>query len=341
MKVVYNIHDNISICKMIIQTCAICKKNNFTVLYPENFDLGKIDEKIFSARRLPDRIHYRMVKCKNCGLVYSNPILEYDKLEKLYKKSNTTYDTHFENLKQTYGFYLSKLKKYVVSSKIPVSNDLRGAQSRLTGRARSRSEKHGIENLKLLEVGCGNGFFLEEALKQGYKHVYGIEPGKKSVQKANPKVRKNIIVDIFRPEIYKKNSLDIICCFQTFDHIPDPNSLLKECYKVLKKGGLMLFLNHDVGALPNRLMGEASPIIDIEHTYLFDKTTMQKIFKKHNFKILEIESASNIHALSHWVHLFPLPNFLKIPLLKVLKAIKLGDLKIKINPGNLVLFAQK
>src|SRR3989338_11275266 len=286
---------------MISQKCAICEKNNFTVLYPENFDINKINSRIFSARRLPDRLHYRLVKCKNCGLVYSNPILEYEKIEKLYKKSFTSYDEHLENLRQTYSYYLNQLKK---------------------------SEKP-----RLLEIGCGNGFFLEAAQNQGYQ-VFGIEPGKKSVDKAKPDIKKNIIIDIFKSGQFKKNFFDVICCFQTFDHVPNPNELLKDCYKILKKGGLMLFFNHDIGAWQNKLMGEKSPVIDIEHTYLYDKQTMRQIFEKHNFKVLEVKSSFNIHHLTYWFHLFPIPNLLKLPVINFLNFSRIGKFKLKLNPGN-------
>ena len=313
---------------MITQTCAICEKSNYQILYPENFDINKINSRIFSARRLPDRLHYQIVKCNNCGLIYSTPILEYEKIEKLYKKSFTMYDEHLENLKETYGYYLRKLTKFMVRH--PRSNRGSSLDSRLRGN----------DKPKLLEIGCGNGFFLEEAQRQGYE-VYGVEPGKKSVEKAKLEIKKNIIVDTFKPGQFKKNFFDVICCFQTFDHVPNPNDLLKECFKVLKKGGLMLFLNHDAGALTNRLMGEKSPIIDIEHTYIYDKNTMRKIFEKHRFKILEIKSAFNIHHLSYWLHLFPIPNFLKLPLINLLNITGLGKIKIKLNPGNLVLYANK
>ena len=303
---------------MINQQCAICEKNNYEILYPENFDIKKINSRTFSARRLPDRVHYRMVECKNCGLVYSNPILEYDKIAKLYSKSFTSYNEHLKNLQTTYGYYLKQVEKLRVTS----------------------YELKNTNKPRLLEIGCGNGFFLEEADRQGYD-VYGVEPGKPSVDKARPDIRKKIKVAIFKPGQFKRNFFDVICCFQTFDHIPNPNAILKECYKILKKGGLMLFFNHDIGAWQNKLMGEKSPIIDIEHTYLFDKKTMQKIFEKHKFKVLEVKSSFNIHNLSYWLHLFPIPNATKVPLIKTLDRIGVGKMKLKLNPGNLVLFARK
>lgn len=296
---------------MIHQSCALCGTRNFTVLYPANFTAKDFDEKVFSARRLPDRIHYQIVKCNKDGLVYSTPVLEYAKLEKLYRKSFTTYDEHVENLNETYGYYLKELEKY-------------------------RAGKN-----RLLEIGCGNGFFLMEALSQGYKNVYGVEPGKKSAAMAPVEIRKNIIIDIFKPGLFKKNIFNVICCFQTFDHIPDPNEFLTECRRILKKGGIVLFLNHDVESMSAKILREASPIIDIEHTYLYNKKTMRKIFTRNGFKVLSVENAFNIHDLSHWVWLFPLPVGIKKLVLAFLRKTGLGTKKIKMYPGNLVLYAEK
>lgn len=296
---------------MINQKCAICGKANYAILYPANFDPKKIDEKTFSARRLPDRIHYQMVKCRKCGLVYSSPILEREKIEKLYKKSFVSYDEQLENLIETYGYYLKKLK-------LP----------------KKRKER-------LLEIGCGNGFFLEEALRQGYSEVYGVEPGVASAGQANKEIRKNIIVDIFKKDQFKNNFFDVICCFQTLDHLIDPNGVLSECYKILKKGGLVLFFNHDVESLSAKLLKDKSPIIDIEHIYLFSKKTMRQIFEKHKFTIIEIKGAKNVHFLNYWIYLFPLPQPLKKTALKIFESLRLDKLKIRVNPGNLYLTARK
>lgn len=296
---------------MIHQKCAICEKDSYTVLYKANFDIGKLDEKTFSARRLPDRVHFQIVRCKTCGLLYSTPVLEYEKLENLYKKSFVDYDEHIDNLKKTYGYYLKQLETY------------------------------GVKKETLLEIGCGNGFFLEEALSQGYKEVYGVEPGRKSAEKAPSHIKKNIAVEMFKSGLFKKNFFDVVCCFQTLDHLPDPNSVLKECFSLLKKGGYVLFLNHDAGSFGARLLGERSPIIDIEHTYLYDKKTMRMIFEKHGFTVSHVENSFNIHHLGYWVRLFPLPNSLKIFLIKILRFFRLDRIKIKIYPGNIVLVGKK
>jgi SAM-dependent methyltransferase len=120
-------------------------------MYPANFDIQSLTPEMFSARRLPDRIHYRLVMCKRCGLVRFNPIAPYDFLAQLYQQSAFTYSEEIGNLRKTYGNSLSQLSAY------------------------------GAHKLSLLEIGCGNGFFLEEALTQGYLHVQGVEPSQGAV----------------------------------------------------------------------------------------------------------------------------------------------------------------
>src|SRR2546423_1956344 len=126
--------------------CAICgTEGNAAEIYPANFDFGSLNPDVFSARRLPDRIHYRLVKCRACGLVRSDPIASSELLGQLYAQSTFTYRDEVPDLRRTYGRYLAKLEPY------------------------------GAGKEALLEIGCGNGFFLEEALSQGYQSVHGVE----------------------------------------------------------------------------------------------------------------------------------------------------------------------
>src|SRR6266702_2969706 len=90
--------------------CAICgTQGNATEIYPANFDFGAFNPSVFSARRLPDRIHYRLVKCRACGLVRSDPIASSEFLGQLYAQSTFTYRDEVADLRFTYGRYLAKL----------------------------------------------------------------------------------------------------------------------------------------------------------------------------------------------------------------------------------------
>ena len=65
--------------------CPICNtRYQYSVIYKKNFNLSDFNQKVFSARRLPDKIHYQIVKCKKCGLVRSNPVVNTSMLNQLY-----------------------------------------------------------------------------------------------------------------------------------------------------------------------------------------------------------------------------------------------------------------
>lgn len=296
---------------MIELKCAICgSKEKTTLRYKETFEIKKITGLTFSARRTPDRQHFRIVECSRCGLVFSNPIFTPAKIHSWYEKSDFRYDKESLYLKKTYGFYLKKM----LGNKNP-------------------------EKLKLLEIGCGNGFFLEEALKVGFKNVYGVEPGKPSVKKARVDIKKNIKLDIFKPGLYKDNTFDIICCFHTLDHIIDIDSFLTTTKKILKKGGKVFFIVHNTDGLSVRIFGEKSPIFDIEHIYLFNPKTLLRLFMQYGFRKGKVFSIANTYPLDYWFRLFPLPNKIKVPFMKILSLSKLGNIPIKLNAGNIGIIA--
>lgn len=289
---------------MIQKVCAICETNkDASVKYPANFKPEDFNNRIFSARRLPDKIHYQIWECQKCGLIFSSPIEDNLKLAKLYAESKLTYRKEIFYLKKTYGRYLKEIE------------DLTNNK----------------ENL--LEIGCGNGFFLEEAKKQGYKNVHGVEPGREVAAKARPEIRKNITIDIFRKKQFKKNFFDLVCIFQTIDHVPDPCEILSEVWQILKPRGLVFIISHNTSSFSAGLLGEKSPIFDLEHIYLFNTTNTPQILRKHHFKTEKVFNVANSYPISYWLRMLPIP-ILKKNLLNFLSQNKIWDREVTISAGN-------
>src|SRR5208337_1601327 len=64
-----------------------------------------------------------------------------------------------------------------------------------------------------VDVGTGNGAFLQELLAAGFENVSGIEPSTAPIEKADPSVRHLIRHDIFRPDTFDADSVSLITCF--------------------------------------------------------------------------------------------------------------------------------
>lgn len=297
---------------LVPSPCAICEAYTEAVtLHAANFSAEHLNAEVFSARRLPDRVHYQMRRCKTCGLVRSDPIASPEHIQALYKASTFTYTSEIESLKATYGNYLQSL------------------------------DAHGANYDSLLDVGCGNGFFLETAQALGYRQVWGVEPSADAIAKAPPSVQSFIQEDVFRVGLFPSESLGVICFFQVLDHFPDPNAALSAAFEMLKPGGLVLAINHDVEALSAKILGSRSPIVDIEHTYLYSKTTQSRLFIKHGFEVVTAFDVKNVYPLHYWLQLFPLPTPLKRNAISLSKLLRVGYLKIGLKPGNQGIIARK
>ena len=292
--------------------CAICgKKEKTVILYKARFDKKNITPATFSARRTPDRMHYQFLNCLKCGLIFSSPIFNEKEIKTLYTGSTFDYGQESEYLKKTYGKYLQDTIK-----------DVDGKQ-------------------KLLDIGCGNGFFLEEALERGIADVWGIEPGKKSIKSARNDLKRRIINSLYKSTLFSPQTFSIITCFHTLDHIPDPNVFVKAVYNHLRKGGRALFIVHNTSGLSVKIFGESSPIFDIEHIYLFNKKTLQKLFEKHKFRSIQVFDVINTYPLRYWWRMVPLPKTIKSIFEKIITSSFLGNIPISIPAGNIGIIAEK
>jgi SAM-dependent methyltransferase len=291
--------------------CAICgTADNATEWLPANFDASAFSVETFSARRLPDRIHYRMSACNTCGLIRSDPVLDDQTLESLYRASTFDYGEELGSLKATYGRALGRLERMVPS-------------------------RRGI-----LDIGCGNGFVLEVARDRGWQDVRGVEPSDDAVGKAARGIGERIVVDMMRPGLFEPGAFDAVTLFQVLDHLPDPVAVLEVCRQVLRPGGAILAFNHNVAAVSAKLLGERSPIVDIEHTYLYSPRTMTKLFERAGFTDIQVSPVLNTYSPAYLLHLLPLPRRLKTALVSALRRGPLAALRLRVPLGNLCLVAR-
>lgn len=300
--------------KLHSTTCPLCgDKKNFDVLYPQNFSMSDFSVDVFSARRLPDKIHYRLVRCKKDGMVRSNPIVDFDTLSKLYTKSKFTYEGETQNLTKSYMRAID-----------PVLQVLKKSDT-------------------IVEVGCGSGFVLNAVQEKGFKNVYGVEPSTHAIANAPARLKKRIKESLFKKSLFPKNSVSFLFIFQTLDHIPEPEKFITDAYSVLKPGGYMLSLHHNVESLTARLLGERSPIFDVEHTQLFSMDTSRAIFENAGFEVESVYSPLSTLSLKHLCWLFPFPRTLKEQMLQKESPVLefLAKRTVDIRLGNVCIVAKK
>lgn len=282
------------------------------MLYPSTFKAKNASKSAYSARRLPDRIHYRILKCIRCGLVFSSPIISSERISMFYRESLCNYEDQIPYLNKTYFNIIKKIK-----SDLP-------------------------KNPKVLEVGCGNGFFLKALKEKGFtRKVFGVEPSSKMVSSADTHLRKQIKIDVFKPDLFPKETFDVILCFHTLDHMADPNKFVKGANLLLKKNGYIVVVVHDTEGLSVKLFGEKSPIFDIEHIYLFNKKTLRKIFARKSFKVIEVFNLVNKYPLNYWIEMSGFPSVIKKFANLIVSWLRIGKISFSIPAGNIGIIARK
>ena len=292
--------------------CAICRiENEADEIYAASLPPDALTPATFSARRLPDRTHHRLVRCRRCGLVRSDPIVDQESMLALYRASTFAYEHELDGLKATYA----------------------RALRRLSGLVPSREG--------LLDVGCGNGFVLELALDLGWRGVRGVEPSQDAIAHAPARVAPMIESGFLQRGMFAPASFDAVTLFQVLDHLADPGAVLCEIRRLLRPGGVILALNHNVDAWSARVLRERSPIFDIEHTYLYSPETMRRLFSQAGFDVISVKPVRNTYSIGYLVHLAPLPHGPKASFLPRLKQSKIGQIMLTLPLGNLCLLGRR
>ena len=103
-----------------------------------------------------------------------------------------------------------------------------------------------LKGKKVLDVGCGGGI-LSESLASADADVTGIDQGDKVIQIAKLHAKESGIKIKYKhiniEDFYKNTDerFDVITCLEMLEHVPDPNSIINTCSKLLKPGGKIFF----------------------------------------------------------------------------------------------------
>jgi 2-polyprenyl-6-hydroxyphenyl methylase/3-demethylubiquinone-9 3-methyltransferase len=108
-------------------------------------------------------------------------------------------------------------------------------------RANFIDERSPVAELKLLDVGCGGGI-LSEAMAQRGAEVTGIDLGEAPLSVAKlHQLESNLSIDYQRISVeelaeQQPESFDIVTCLELLEHVPQPDSTIRACAKLLKPG---------------------------------------------------------------------------------------------------------
>ncbi len=227
-------------------SCNLCGKNDFRVLH-------------FAGR-------HRVVKCRNCGLIFVDPMLESEKLVDHYDQE----------------YYAPWLEDNAVREEMWKRRFKKVQAFKLAG--------------KLLDVGCGTGNFLNIAKNNGWE-AYGTEVSGYAVDYA----KNNYGVKIFRGELrnadFSDDFFDVITLWHVLEHTVDPLGNLVEAGRILKPGGVLILAVPNVRnyiykiayTLVKLKTPELFSLADRElHLYHFSARTLKEMIDKAGLNVVKL-----------------------------------------------------
>ena len=186
------------------------------------------------------------------------------------------------SLKEMTEWYNSKEANLSASSRIR-SEFL----NRVNGRHRLKLLQKYRSKGRLLEIGPGGGYFLDESRREGFE-PFGVElnlPQAKFIQE-----RFGIPVESvsFSGDSFGGMPFDIICHFDVISHLYDPISEFKKFNKRLKDGGILFFETGNGGDLSQRWLKFIGRLQYPQHLFLFSKKNIEQLCTQTGFEIIKI-----------------------------------------------------
>lgn len=286
--------------------CAACNSTDVSTVFAEsNYDEKQLNAFSFASRKIPELMHYRLILCPTCNLLYASPAPKVEYLEEAYESAHYDSKQEARYAANTYSQYLAKYTKFLP--------DLKDA----------------------LDIGTGDGAFLERLLDMGFTNVSGIEPSSAPIKAARSDIQKLIKQGFFDSKHYKPNSFSLISCFQTLEHLDEPKKVVNAAFELLKPGGAIFTISHNHRSLSAKILGTKSPIFDIEHLQLFSPKSIRFLLENLGFQKVIVFPILNYYPLRYWIRLLPFNIKIKNQLIHLLDVIKLGSLPFPFPAGNM------
>ncbi|MBU1076080.1 MAG: class I SAM-dependent methyltransferase [Spirochaetes bacterium] len=252
-----------------IKECFLCNHTRYQSLY-------RIRDRHYSVKGT-----YSLVKCTNCSLVFLNPMPDEKELGRLYPQGSYYSYQDFLNKKKSFKY---KLEHFFIRF------DTKDPEFFSKGR--------------LLDIGCGSGEYLYEMKKKGWRS-YGVEISKKAAECGKNQAKLNIFCGTLLKAKFKKDFFDFIRSNHSFEHVVNPNQILKEIARIIKPNGRVLIGVPNISGLALKIFGKYWYYLGVPfHPFSYSKNTLKRMMEKHGLIAEKINYNSNYHGLLGSLQIF-------------------------------------
>lgn len=117
----------------------------------------------------------------------------------------------------------------------------------------------GLNKKNVLDLGCGGGILAEAMAVRGAK-VTGVDASASAIEVAKAHAEENnVIIEYFCSSIedFPERKFDVITCMEMLEHVPDPQSIITHCARLLSEDGYLFFstINRTLKAYLSVILG--------------------------------------------------------------------------------------
>jgi 2-polyprenyl-3-methyl-5-hydroxy-6-metoxy-1,4-benzoquinol methylase len=291
--------------------CPLCNSGEFTVRYA-----AELDDAENAFHYLTEKpCHYRVVDCTQCGMTYSTPIFDEDKIIELYRTCSTEEAQGPAEEKAI----LTNMRRYL---------------------ERLRRDS-GITSGRLLDIGCGMGHLLTEAQRIGFE-VSGVDPSEEAVAEARRRTGSaDIRCGSYSADLYPEARFDLITLVHVIDHVVSPGDVLRAIRRHLKPGGYAFIATHDIASLLARLTGKNFIAWSVQHISYYTPATLRDQAKAAGLEPVTLRGSLTTYPMVHFAKNGIRNESLRSTMLGLLSGLSLSERQLSFPFGNIELVCTK
>jgi len=243
--------------------------------YIETCDFCAGDRFIFVRQK----DHYHIIACAGCGLVTLDYPSKEDALRRLYSEA---YFRNVDGQWITRGYPDYFAMEPVIRKS--ASKRLKGILSMVKGG-------------RLLDIGCGPGFFLDVARRDF--EVLGIDLSAFAANYAKEHLGLRVFDRSLFECRFREEEFDVVTLWDTIEHLHNPKDTLREVHRILKKGGLMVVQTGDVSSLFARVMRDRWHLYNVpEHLFFFSRNILERMVATCGFTVHRVRYEWSYYSMA-------------------------------------------
>ena len=141
----------------------------------------------------------------------------------------------------------------------------------------------------IIDVGCGDGHFLAEAAKRGWK-VFGTEFTDEAIAVCSQK-KISMAKGPIRAESYHADFFDIVTSFEVIEHINNPVEEAQIYKTILRSGGVLYITTPNFDSVSRLILRSKWSCIEYpEHLSYYTKGTLKELLTRNGFKSKQVST---------------------------------------------------